>query len=262
MLDLKQIESFYPDHLKPFKRNLLREYLQYKILEAIFDSEFSSKLVFMGGTAIRMLHGNTRFSEDLDFDNLGLDIENFKILSRIVERQFKRQGLQPEIRVTAKKAFRCLIRFPRLLYEQQLSRLEEEVLLIQVDAEPQNFRYKPEKTVLNKFDVFLRIQVTPADILLAQKITCIFNRSRPMGRDFYDTVFLWGKTAPNMDYLKAKLGISDKAELKEKLTQHSKKLDFSALSRDLQPFLFEVGDIKKILLFPEFVESLKSMEDK
>ena len=36
MLDLKQIESFYPEYLRSFKRNLLREYLQYKILEAIF----------------------------------------------------------------------------------------------------------------------------------------------------------------------------------------------------------------------------------
>ena len=33
MLDIKQIEPFYPENLRPFKRNLLREYVQYKILE-------------------------------------------------------------------------------------------------------------------------------------------------------------------------------------------------------------------------------------
>jgi len=29
MLDIKQIESFYPEHLRAFKKNLLREYLQF-----------------------------------------------------------------------------------------------------------------------------------------------------------------------------------------------------------------------------------------
>ncbi|GFP25527.1 hypothetical protein HKBW3S25_01007 [Candidatus Hakubella thermalkaliphila] len=47
MLDLKQIELFYPESLRPFKRNLLLEYLQYKILEIIFDSEFGEKLAFI-----------------------------------------------------------------------------------------------------------------------------------------------------------------------------------------------------------------------
>ena len=70
MLDLKQIESFFPENLKPFKRNLLREYLQYKILESVFDSRFGSRLSFMGGTATHIIHSNNRFSEDLDFDNL------------------------------------------------------------------------------------------------------------------------------------------------------------------------------------------------
>jgi len=29
MLDIKQIESFYPEPLRAFKKNLLREYLQF-----------------------------------------------------------------------------------------------------------------------------------------------------------------------------------------------------------------------------------------
>lgn len=71
MLELSQIESFYPESLRPFKKNLLREYLQYKILEIIFLSEFAQGLSFMGGSAIHIVHGLPRFSEDLDFDNRG-----------------------------------------------------------------------------------------------------------------------------------------------------------------------------------------------
>lgn len=72
MLELNQIESYYPEHLRVFKKNILREYLQYKILEIIYDSKFTVNLVFMGGTAIRIIHGGSRFSEDLDFDNINL----------------------------------------------------------------------------------------------------------------------------------------------------------------------------------------------
>ena len=73
MLDIEQIQSFYPQHIRPFKKNLLREYLQYKILEAIFESPLAEKLTFMGGTCIHIIHGSPRFSEDLDFDNSDID---------------------------------------------------------------------------------------------------------------------------------------------------------------------------------------------
>jgi len=81
MLDIKQIQSFYPEHLWPFKKNLLREYLQYKILEAIFESPLADKLAFMGGTCIHIVHGSSRFSEDLDFDNSGIGRHDFEALS-------------------------------------------------------------------------------------------------------------------------------------------------------------------------------------
>jgi predicted nucleotidyltransferase component of viral defense system len=67
MLELGQIESFYPESYRAFKKNILREYLQYKILEILFDSKYANNLVFMGGTSIRIICGSNRFSEYLDF---------------------------------------------------------------------------------------------------------------------------------------------------------------------------------------------------
>lgn len=49
MLTLAQIVQQYPENLRPFKRGILREYLQYKILEIIFASQYARKLVFLGG---------------------------------------------------------------------------------------------------------------------------------------------------------------------------------------------------------------------
>ena len=72
MLTLSQITEQYAEALRPFKRNILREYLQYKILEIMFASEYATKLSFLGGTALRIVYGNTRFSADVDFDNFRL----------------------------------------------------------------------------------------------------------------------------------------------------------------------------------------------
>jgi len=255
MLDIKQIESFYPEYLRAFKKNLLREYLQYKILEIVFDSKFSEKLSFMGGTAIHIIHGNTRFSEDLDFDNFDLTKEEFKQLASLIEKRLKLEGYRAEIKNVFKRAYHCYIRIPDILFENGLSRHREEKLFIRLDTEPQGFTYCPEKVIINKFDVFLRINVVPMDILLAQKIYAIFKRRRAMGRDFYDAIFLFGKTRPNLSYLQSKLKIKDTADLKSRLLTKCSKLNFKSLARDVEQFLFNPSDSKKILFFYDYIKN-------
>lgn len=96
MLSLKEIEKFYPDNLQPFKKFILREYLQYKILEIIFESEYHDKLCFLGGTCLRIVHGNNRFSEDLDFDNFSLTPNDFENISVEIQNQLTKQGYEVE----------------------------------------------------------------------------------------------------------------------------------------------------------------------
>jgi len=254
MLDLAQIESFYPEPLKPFKRNLLREYLQYKILETIYDSEFGTKLVFMGGTAIRIVHANTRFSEDLDFDNLGLSPDEFGRLTRLIQRKLELEGYETEIKNVFRKAFTCEIKILGVLFAYGLSGHRQEKLLIKLNTGGQGFSYLLDKIILNKFDVFLRINVVPVDILLAQKIYAVFNRRRPVGRDFYDIVYLLGKARPNIDYLRSKLMIGDGADLKRRLLERCGELDFEILAKEVKPFLFVPADAKKVLGFNQYIE--------
>ena len=45
--------------------NRLREYLQVFVLRSFHESEAFRPLAFVGGTALRFLHGLPRFSEDL-----------------------------------------------------------------------------------------------------------------------------------------------------------------------------------------------------
>ena len=101
MLELDQIASFFPEHLQPFRMNLLREYLQYKILEALSQADEGGKLIFMGGTCIHLIHANPRFSEDLDFDNRGATRQDFETLAKGIEHALNLEGYRIEL-TTAK----------------------------------------------------------------------------------------------------------------------------------------------------------------
>jgi predicted nucleotidyltransferase component of viral defense system len=254
MLDIEQIQSFYPEHLRPFKKNLLREYLQYKILEAVFESPLAEKLTFMGGTCIHIIHGSPRFSEDLDFDNPAIERHDFETLSQRVKRALELQGFTVELKNTYQNAFRASLRFPGLLPTGGISGHRDEKLLIQIDTEPQGVRYRQDKFILNKFDVFARINIVPEDTLLAQKILCIFTRSRPMGRDFFDVVFLLAKSGVDFDYLDRKMSIRNKKELRDRLLRRCKQLDFSRLTKDLEPFVYSKKDLQRVLMFPDFIQ--------
>jgi predicted nucleotidyltransferase component of viral defense system len=255
MLDLEQIESFYPEFIRPYRRNILREYLQYKILEVVFRSRAAAGMCFMGGTCIHMVHGNPRFSEDLDFDNRGLSRGDFRLLASDVAKALEREGYSVELKTSFRNAFRAQVRFVGILSDMGLSPHASEKMLIRIDAEPQDFEYDPDKIILNKFDVFARINTVPADVLLAQKFACILGRKRPMGRDFLDAVFLMGKTQPCMKYLKSKLEIEDLPALKREVLATCEKLDFGALAKDVEPFVIDENDTSKVEAFPEYIET-------
>ncbi len=257
MLNFDAIAAGYPANLRPFRRNILREYLQYKILQAIFGSPMAGKLSFIGGTALRIVHGNTRFSEDLDFDNFDLTQAEFGRLSVIVRKALELEGYRVETRNVYKKAFRCYVRFPKLLFEYGLSPIEEEKILVQFDSFGHGFKYRPEKVILNRFDVFTEIFVTPTDILLSQKIYAALTRKRAKGRDFFDIVFLAGKTKPNYQYLKMKIGADSAARLKKKMAKHFRGLNFGQLAKEVGPFLFSAKEAQRITLFPDWLKTAK-----
>ncbi len=258
MLGIEEIERHYPDNLKGFKTFMVREYLQYKILQTVFDyAQYANKLCFLGGTCLRLVHGNTRFSEDLDFDNFGLSEEDFLSISSVITKGLQKEGYIVEIRNVMKGAFHCYIRFPNLLFQAGLTGHREQKILIQLDTEPQHFDFKPERHILNKFDVFTEIHTTPLDILLAQKFYAILNRKRAKGRDFFDAVFLLSRTKPNYDYLQLKKGIANPIKLKEAILEHCERLNMSEMANDVAPFLFHPKDELKVRRFVDYIQQVE-----
>lgn len=67
---------------------IVREYWEVVFLDALLASGHGKNLVFKGGTALRLVYGSPRFSEDLDFalldDSLAGELE--KLAASLVER--------------------------------------------------------------------------------------------------------------------------------------------------------------------------------
>jgi len=257
MLSLAEIQKYYPEQLHSFKRFMLREYLQHKILQFVYQSPFAGKFAFLGGTCLRIVHRNSRFSEYLDFDNFGLTKADFELLANIIENELSKEGYSAEMKTVSEGAYHCYIRFPEILFREGLSGRLEEKILIQLDTEPQHFDFTTERFLLNRFDVFTQILITPKDLLLAQKFYTVLNRPRNKGRDFYDIVFLLGLTSrPNYDYLEMQLRVKNGQDLKERILERCSQIDMNEMGRDVAPFLFNSSDLIKVVLFPEYIKQV------
>ena len=257
MLDFQQIKESYPEQLQGFERSILREYLQFKILQAIFESDHAAQLSFLGGTALRIVYDNTRFSEDIDLDNFDLSEDGFGDVVQSVKRFMALEGFEVEIRQVSQGAYRCYLRFPELLFEQGLSPHQSEKILIQIDTAAQGYVYQPDIRILNKFDVFTEVRVTPQAVLLSQKIYTAVNRKRPKGRDFYDITFLLSRTTPDYGFLEQKMGVSEPEAVRRKVLEEIKAYDFEKLAEDVAPFLISPNQIQRVIKFRTFWEQAK-----
>lgn len=254
MINLEQILNSYPEFLQVNPRAILREYLQCKILQYLMISPIAHKLVFIGGTSIRILHGSQRFSEDLDFDNFGLQEAEFLDASHSIKKSLEREGLEVELVSSInKKVFHYKIKFPTLFYKYGLSGHQNEKLFIKVDSEAQGIDYKVETRLLQSLDVQTQVRCPSLGTLLAQKLVAYFDRVQ--GRDLYDICFLRGLAEPNYDYLKAKIALSSRMELKDRILARLTEMDSTVLLRDIGRFLFfPERDLAYVNNFQQFVQ--------
>lgn len=254
MENLQTILSYAKDINYPLQqpRNIYLEYLQYEMLQSIF--RHTDKLSFIGGTALRIIYGSQRFSEDLDFDNFGLNENDFEHLTEKVSKDMNTLGFDVEFRNVYKGAYHCYFRFSDVLYNFGLSPNKDEKILVRIDTVNQNVVSTPSVAVLDRFGLFFEIRHNSKDILLSQKFLAILGRKRSKGRDFYDVTFLMGMTSPNLEYLTSKAQINSLSELKEKILERCREINFDDMARDVEPFLFNARDTLRIQKFRQYIE--------
>lgn len=240
---------------KTFDKHILKEYIQFEILDFLSRHKLNEKLVFIGGTALRIAYNIDRFSEDLDFDCKEFSKDEFMALTDDVVRYLNSIGYdvvtndRPNPRL---KAFRRNILFPELLYDEGLSPHLEERFLLKIEAEDQGVDYPTEKRIISRAGFYFPICLPTVDVLCAMKVSAFLNRAK--GRDIYDLMFLLGQTKPNIGYLDQKLSLKTEGEVWVAIREKLSQIDVEHKSKDFTHLLFNESSSNKIFLFSELVE--------
>ena len=123
MIQIEQIKNYFPAQMREvsvFDKYMLKEYLQLMIMDYLSSTPYIQKIVFIGGTNLRLVKGLDRFSEDLDFDCKELTKEEFTEMTNGIIQFLMRSGIRVETRDKDSPkltAFRRNIHFPELLFD-------------------------------------------------------------------------------------------------------------------------------------------------
>ena len=229
MIRIEQIRGYFPPilHNSEFDKRILKEYLELMTLNFLSSTKFARKIVFIGGTNLRLIKGIDRFSEDLDFDCNDFSPEEFIEMTDAVIRFLNNSGFNAQAKDKENKkliAYRRSIYFPELLFNMELSGHKEARFLMKIESQNQGFLYTPNFVNIQGCGFFFPFPVPPDDVLCAMKLSALLSRAK--GRDFYDAMFLLSQTKPNYDFLAQKQDIYNLTELKTKLIETIEKVDF------------------------------------
>ena len=260
MVQFDDIKHFFPLELVRNTNSykyMIKEYVLVLALNFLFTSKWAKYLCFIGGTNLRLIKGIDRFSEDLDFDCTNLSENDFREMSNDVLEYLQKDGWNVEIRNGNQerlKAFRTNIYFPQLLFELGLSGHKEERFLIKLEAQDQGVEYRSKTAFINRCGYFFPVVVPEDDVLCAMKLCAMLQRSK--GRDFYDAMFLLNLTQPNYEFMRLRVGVSSKNELKEAVSSLLETVNLQQKQKDFEHLLFHPNKSQQILYFKEFVNSL------
>ncbi|MGV8083374.1 MAG: nucleotidyl transferase AbiEii/AbiGii toxin family protein [Coriobacteriia bacterium] len=235
--------------------NLLREYLQSRILGQMQERSAFVHLAFMGGTALRFLYQIPRFSEDLDFtlerDQSEFD---FRQLTRAIGRGLEREGYRVIMRINDLSVVeKALVGFPGLLSEAGLSPHADQALWVKlkVDTNPP-MGATLAVTTINRFGL-LRLQHHDLPSLFAGKIAAVIAREYPKGRDYYDLMWYLSHDPalePNRGLLRNALLQTAPERAQEAsddwraaLGRRLATVDWADIQRDVAPFLEQPRDL-------------------
>ncbi|MFN4212973.1 MAG: nucleotidyl transferase AbiEii/AbiGii toxin family protein [Microgenomates group bacterium] len=229
------------------KELLLREFLQSKIIEKIYQTKISKKIFFIGGTSLRLLHDLDRFSLDLDFDYQDIKKSQIEQLYNHIVKSLRQENIEiVEYKNIDKKPIEFEIRFPKILYELKLRQFPEENLVVKLDFDDFWKGHKSEVLVFNKFASLAKVITVSKNEILTQKLFALVNRKKTMARDIYDIVWLLSQGA-RIDWQFAK-----KNNLREDLIfKVRKKID-----EEKPKFSFYKKQLAPLLIYPTYVEKI------
>jgi len=227
--------------------NALREYLQALVLRSFHESEAFRCLAFVGGTALRFLHGLPRFSEDLDFSLVSPDGYAGQAWMAKLKRDLTLAGFTPEVTWNDRKIVHTgWVRLRGLLHDAGLSPMADEKLAIkvEVDTRPPGGGRCERQIVTRHLSFLLQYHDPPS--LMAGKIHALLTRRYAKGRDWYDLIWYLSQrppVAPNLAFLQNALDQTQGADRidarrwTDEVRNRLFAMDLEALLEDVGPFL-------------------------
>lgn len=199
---------------------IFREYLQLLFLSYLYQENKSDGIVFKGGTALRLIFGSPRFSEDLDFSTPYSDEEIRNLLEKIeinVARELT--GLEITQIYSGKEGVRFKIKYESTDFKYPLS--------IRLDFHKISDLGQREISTLSTrlpLMIFPQIIHLSAEDIFKEKLMALAGRSK--GRDIFDIWFLLQK------------GVVTPGEFdKSKVVKRIKLFSEGDLNKDLGKFL-------------------------
>lgn len=199
------------------KRNVLKEELQFFVLNFIYHHPEYGKWIMYGGSALRIIHGLDRMSVDLDFEvSHEITKEFLEKLEKEIEKYFiDVYGAGTEflsVKINPRRGL--LLKFN--VGEGLSIGLPSNQVNVEIDL---NYFTTPkivtERRPINHGQLSFVITTYNLSALMASKIAAIFLREQRginknfydyKGRDIYDLLWYMNKKAlPDFDYLNAKL---------------------------------------------------------
>jgi predicted nucleotidyltransferase component of viral defense system len=231
---LTMLEKYNCQTTRDFE-NALKEIIQEIALLGLWRTNFYDHAAFYGGTALRILYGLPRFSEDLDFSLLRPNAE-FSIEKYLGAVQNELQAFGFEVAVEAKKkavVSQVDSAFIKAGTKEHLIKISAAAPLARRVQSNQNLTIKlevdtdppPDFETEVKFQLLpipYSIQVFQPPSLFAGKMHAILHRQwkgRVKGRDYYDLIWYIGRGVPvDLAHLEARLrqsgGWKEKARLR------------------------------------------------
>ena len=251
MIDVikQQFTDAMPRHVR---LNKTREFMQTLCLKIMSERGSFDHVAFLGGTALRMLFQLRRFSEDLDFSVLRSGELDVPALSMEFVKTLRLYGFDAEVKVKAVGSVKSMmLKFPGLLKDLGLSPLKDEKLAIKwdVDTNPPQGAV-PVSGMMNGYFTFRVVHYDLPSLFAGKLHACLF-RNYIKGRDWYD--FIWyvsKKVRPNLSLLKNAVLQTEKKDLEideaglgDFLIESIKRVDFKALTKDVERFLEDPAEL-------------------
>ena len=226
--------------------NFIREYLQLRLLQSIYQSKFGECLSFMGGTCLRICYNLKRYSEDLDFALDGdRKMYNFSKMMDLLAREMNLRGFDTSVtlqedKIVQKAFFRVVGLYPH--FRLRGPRDQKIHIKLEVDTRPIPLEVEErESYFVTRFGEIFPILKHTLPTLFAGKVMAVLGRAYTRGRDYYDLIwYLTQKVEVNLRYLQAGMPdypFSDKHSVIAELTKKIESVDPKVVLKDIGRFL-------------------------